>query len=68
MKQYLGVLQTELNIEKVVIEKLSNFSTEKVEELLIETMSTELRFAGIVGAIIGLVIGLFQVFLIMAMR
>jgi uncharacterized membrane protein YheB (UPF0754 family) len=68
MKQYLGVLQTELNIEKIVIEKLSNFSTEKVEELLIETMSTELRFAGIVGAIIGLVIGLFQVFLIMAMR
>lgn len=68
MKQYLGVLWTELNLEKMISEKVDLFFTNKLEKHLFEAMSKELKLAGIFGAVLGFFIGLFQVFLIMVTR
>lgn len=61
MKQFAGNLQNELDIEKIVVAKVAGFSSDKLEELLLQIMSKEFRFVEIIGAVIGFLIGLFQV-------
>lgn len=61
MKQYASNLKTELDLEQIVIEKVSNFSSDKLEEVLYQIMSKEFRFVEIIGAVIGFIIGLIQI-------
>ncbi len=63
MKQYAGNLKTELDLEEIVIQKVSNFSSDKLEEVLYQIMSKEFRFVEIIGAVIGFIIGLLQTLL-----
>jgi uncharacterized membrane protein YheB (UPF0754 family) len=66
MKAYMQNLQKELDVEKLISEKIAAFTPDKLETMLYETMGKELRFAGLVGLLLGLVIGLIQVGIIMA--
>ncbi len=61
MKQYAANLKTELDLEHIVIQKVSNFSSDKLEEILYQIMSKEFRFVEIIGAVIGFIIGVMQV-------
>ncbi len=61
MKQYAANLKTELDLEHIVIRKVSGFSSDKLEEILYQIMSKEFRFVEIIGAVIGLIIGTVQV-------
>ena len=61
MKTYAGHLQEELDLEKIVIEKVSAFSTDKLEDILYQIMSKEFRFVEILGGVIGFIIGIVQV-------
>lgn len=63
MKQYMNTLQTELDLEKIVIEKVGKFSSDKLEEILNQIISTEFRFVEIIGAVLGFIIGIMQVLL-----
>ena len=61
MKQYAANLKDELDLEQIVIQKVSGFSSDKLEEVLLQIMSKEFRFVEIIGAVIGFIIGLVQV-------
>ena len=61
MKSYAGHLQEELDLEKIVTEKVSAFSSDKLEDILYQIMSKEFRFVEILGGIIGFIIGIVQV-------
>jgi uncharacterized membrane protein YheB (UPF0754 family) len=61
MKSYTGHLQEELDLEKIVTEKVSAFSTDKLEDILYQIMSKEFRFVEILGGVIGFIIGIVQV-------
>lgn len=61
MKQYMVTLKNELDLEKIVIDKVSKFSSDKLEGILYQIMSTEFRFVEIIGAVLGFIIGLVQV-------
>ena len=63
MKSYAGHLQEELDLEKIVSDKVSSFSTDKLEAILYQIMSKEFRFVEILGGIIGFIIGVLQVVL-----
>lgn len=63
MKQYAANLKTELDLEQIVIQKVSGFSSDKLEEILYQIMSKEFRFVEIIGAVIGFIIGSLQVML-----
>ena len=65
MKSYAGHLQEELDLEKIVTEKVSAFSTDKLEEILYQIMSKEFRFVELLGGVIGFIIGIIQVFITM---
>ena len=61
MKRYMGHLQSELDLEKIVTEKVAGFSSDKLEEILMSIMSKEFRFVEILGGVLGFIIGLLQV-------
>ena len=54
-------LENEIDIKKLVSQRVSNFSSQKLEELLNQLMKTEFRFIELIGAIIGFLIGCFQI-------
>jgi len=51
----------EFDLEKIVTEKVSAFSTDKLEDILYQIMSKEFRFVEILGGVIGFIIGIAQV-------
>ena len=63
MKQYMNTLQNELDLEQIVTEKVGKFSSDKLEEILNQIMSTEFRFVEIIGGVLGFLIGIVQVLL-----
>jgi uncharacterized membrane protein YheB (UPF0754 family) len=56
-------ISNEVNIEKIVTEKVQAFSSDKLEEILMAIMSKEFKFVEIIGAVLGFIIGLLQVLL-----
>jgi len=61
MQRYMKNLQEELDLERIVIEKVAGFSSDKLEEILMGIMSKEFRFVEILGGVLGFLIGLLQV-------
>jgi uncharacterized membrane protein YheB (UPF0754 family) len=60
IQNYIGHLKTELDMERIVTEKVKAFSAGKLEELIYNVMAKELRFVEILGGILGFMIGLLQ--------
>lgn len=60
MKNYMGKLQEDLNLEKIVTEKVAAFSSEKLENILSQITKKEFQFLEVIGAVFGLLIGLVQ--------
>lgn len=56
-------VKNDLDIEQIVMQKASNFSSDKLEEILNAIMSKEFRFVEIIGAVLGFLIGLIQILL-----
>ena len=61
MQRYMKNLQAELDLEKIVVEKVAGFSSDKLEEILMGIMSKEFRFVEILGGVLGFLIGLVQI-------
>ena len=61
MQRYMKNLQEELDLEKIVVEKVAGFSSDKLEEILMGIMAKEFRFVEILGGVLGFLIGLLQV-------
>lgn len=56
-------MQEELDVERIVTDKVKNFSSDKLEEILFSIMSKEFKFVEIVGAVLGFLIGVVQILL-----
>ncbi len=61
MKNYMGQLQQELDLEKIVTEKVASFSSEKLENILQQITQKEFQFLEFIGGFFGFLIGLIQV-------
>jgi uncharacterized membrane protein YheB (UPF0754 family) len=61
MKNYMGQLQHDLDLEKIITEKVASFSSEKLEDILGQITKKEFQFLEFVGGFFGLLIGLVQV-------
>jgi uncharacterized membrane protein YheB (UPF0754 family) len=62
----MNQLQNQLDLEKIVVDKVSSFSSDKLEKILNQIMSSEFRFVEIIGAVLGFIIGLLQVLITLA--
>ena len=61
INSYMKTLETQLDLEKIVTEKVYGFSSDKMEAILNQIMSKEFRFIEIIGGVLGLLIGCIQV-------
>lgn len=61
MQQYSHQIKDDIDIEKIVTDKVQAFSSNKLEEILYSIMAKEFRFIEILGAILGFIIGVIQV-------
>jgi uncharacterized membrane protein YheB (UPF0754 family) len=68
MKNYVANLRHDLDLERIVVEKIAGFSADRLESLLNEFLTKEFRFVEIIGAALGFLIGLLQIALTFLMR
>ena len=61
MQNYMGELQKDLDLEKIVYSRVSSFSSEKLEDILNQIMSKEFKFVELLGGVLGFIIGIVQV-------
>ena len=59
-----GELEEELDVQKIVEDKVSVFSSDKLEEILFSIMRREFKFVEVVGAVLGFFIGLIQILIL----
>ncbi|HEY6082056.1 MAG TPA: DUF445 family protein, partial [Chitinophagaceae bacterium] len=62
IKQYLSSVENELDLQKIVTDKVAAFSSEKLEIILNHILTKEFRFVEVIGTILGFMIGLLQIF------
>ena len=68
MKNYIGNVKHELDLEKIVAEKIAGFSSDRLEQMLNQILTKEFRFVEVIGAALGFLIGLLQIILTLAVR
>ncbi|MDP4151577.1 MAG: DUF445 family protein [Bacteroidota bacterium] len=68
MKNYVANLRNDLDLERIVVDKIVNFSSDRLEQMLNQILTKEFRFVEVIGAALGFFIGLLQIFLSLLMR
>jgi uncharacterized membrane protein YheB (UPF0754 family) len=63
LKNYAGNLKSELNIEKMITEKIAAFPMDKLESIFNDQLSKEMNAIRMIGALSGFVIGIIQILL-----
>ena len=61
MKGYMAKLEKDLDLEKIVTEKVASFSTQKLEDILNQIPKKEFKFLEFVGGFFGFIIGLIEI-------
>jgi len=57
---YAKKLKNEIDVKAIVYEKVVNFSSDKLEDILYSIMKKEFKFIELLGGILGFIIGLIQ--------
>jgi uncharacterized membrane protein YheB (UPF0754 family) len=60
ISQYTDALSQKIDIEKMVTEKVANFSSDKLEQILESVLKKEFKFIEMIGGVLGFAIGLIQ--------
>ena len=68
MKNYVTHLKNDLDLEKIVVDKIANFSSDRLETMLNQILTKEFRFVEVIGAALGFFIGLLQILLTLLMK
>ena len=68
MKNYVANLRHDLDLGRIVVQKIAGFSAVRLESLLNEFLTKEFRFVEIIGAALGFLIGLLQIALTFLLR
>lgn len=68
MQQYVHNLQHDLDLERIVVDKIANFSSDRLESMLNQILTKEFRFVEVIGAALGFLIGVVQILLTLLMK
>ena len=68
MKNYVANLRNDLDLERIVVDKIAAFSTDRLEAMLNQFLTKEFRFVEVIGAALGFLIGLLQIMLTLLIK
>jgi uncharacterized membrane protein YheB (UPF0754 family) len=68
MKNYASKFRDQLDLEKIVVEKVTNFSSDRLETMLNQILTREFRFVEWIGATLGFLIGCLQILLTLLIK
>lgn len=66
LEHFMATLEKKADIKKIVTKKVEQFSSDKLEVILMEILKKEFKTIEVIGGVLGFVIGLIQVLLIKA--
>ncbi|HBH22151.1 MAG TPA: DUF445 domain-containing protein [Cytophagales bacterium] len=64
LNTYTEKLENDIDVEKIVADKVSHFSSDKLEQILYSIMRKEFKFIEILGGFLGFLIGLIQLIIV----
>ena len=64
LNKYSDKLERDINIEAIVAQKVSMFSSDKLEQILFSIMKKEFKLIEILGGVLGFIIGIIQLLII----
>lgn len=62
---YANKLKSEIDVKSVVYDKVVNFSSDKLEEILYSIMKKEFKFIEFLGGVLGFIIGFIQLVILL---
>jgi uncharacterized membrane protein YheB (UPF0754 family) len=68
MKNYVAHLKDDLDLERMVVDKIAGFSNDRLEAMLNQFLTKEFRFVEVIGAALGFLIGVLQILLTLLMK
>jgi uncharacterized membrane protein YheB (UPF0754 family) len=68
MKNYASKFRDKLDLEKIIVEKVTNFSSDRLETMLNQILTKEFRFVEWIGAALGFLIGCLQILLTLLIK
>jgi len=68
MKNYIGNMKNDLDLERIVSEKVAGFSSDRLEDMLNQILTKEFRFVEVIGAALGFLIGVVQILLTLVIK
>jgi uncharacterized membrane protein YheB (UPF0754 family) len=68
LQQYVSHLREDLDLERIVVEKIAGFSNDRLESMLNEFLTKEFRFVEVIGALLGFLIGLLQILITLLLK
>lgn len=64
IETYAEKLKSEVDVKAIVYQKVVNFSSDKLEEILYSIMKKEFKFIELLGGVLGFLIGIIQLILV----
>src|SRR5579872_2448195 len=68
LQRYLGHLRDDLDLERMVVEKITGLSNDRLEGMLIEFLTRKFRFVEGIGAALGFLIGMLQILITLSVK
>jgi len=68
LQQYVSHLRGDLDLERIVVDKIAGFPNDRLESMLNEFLTKEFRFVEVIGAGLGFLIGLLQILITLWMK
>jgi len=68
MKTYVGNIKHDLDLERIVTDKVAHFSSDRLEEMLNRILTKEFRFVEVIGAALGFLIGILQILITLLIK
>lgn len=68
LKNYVAHLREDLDLERIVVDKIAGLSNDRLETMLNEFLTKEFRVVEVIGAALGFLIGLMQIGITLLMK
>ena len=68
LAEILKVVEEKIDFKEIMVEKMTNFSLDEIENIILKISKKELKHIEIIGGVLGGIIAVFQFFLMLFLK